>query len=138
MPCNMGIRLVPHPVVIRVCMDNERAAVELGHLERIEVVCELFRSCKDISEIACVAFLGGSRRATMSGRRTLVEVGTGSRTPFSSKITCRVNVESVEARRKVSKLRSDYDALSILYTQDNPLHSPCVKYGDGIGIYFCQ
>jgi hypothetical protein len=97
-------------------MDNERAAVELGHLQRIEVVRELFRSCKDISEIARMAFLGGSRRAAVDAGRTLVEVGTGSCTPFSSKITCRVNMESVEARGEMSKLGSDYDALSILYT----------------------
>jgi hypothetical protein len=69
-------------------MDNERAAIELGNLERIEMVGELFRCCKDISEIARVAFLGRSRRTTVGARRTLVEMGTGSRTPFSSEITC--------------------------------------------------
>jgi len=84
----MGIWLIPHSVVIRVCVDNEGAAIELGHLERIEMVGELFGGCKDISEITCMAFLGSSRGATVRARRTLVEVGTGSCTAFSSKITC--------------------------------------------------
>ena len=107
MPCNMGIWLVPHPVIIRVCMDNEGAAIELGHLERIEVVGKLFGGCKDISEVARVAFLGGSRGATVRARRALVEVGTGSRTPLSSHISRRVNMGSVEARGQMSKFGSD-------------------------------